>query len=203
MFAALQAPALLSLRVRPMETAIRPLAIELCFDPESDQRLRRVWSRLSAFYGGPQDSELGVRPHITLALFRNKEPEGIPDLAMFLASRLEPFGLRLATVEQFSTTEGVVYLRPEPSAELARAHDLLQELLGQQRDLVHTYYRPGAWHPHCTVAINVPASFLDLVISECRSPQVLGDVQVVRLQVVRYRPATEIVGALLGQHATV
>ena len=49
---------------------MRPLAVELAFDQTSDQRLGRVWSRLLELYGGPKDSELGVLPHITLALFR-------------------------------------------------------------------------------------------------------------------------------------
>lgn len=124
-------------------------------------------------------------------------------LAASFATHLTPFNVSLTTVGQFPTSEGVIYLRPEPSHVLARGHELLHELLGSQRELVHGYYRPGAWQPHCTMAINVPASSIGAVLSACRSPEVLGDVRVVRVRVVRYRPATEIAGALLGQHETV
>jgi hypothetical protein len=53
------------------------------------------------------------------------------------------------------------------------------------------------------MAINVPAELINAVVSECRSPEVLSDVRVERVQVVRYRPATEISGAVFDQHETV
>jgi 2'-5' RNA ligase len=140
---------------------------------------------------------------VTLALFRTSEPEGIVDLAAALAAQLAPFDIHLATVDWFPTSEGVVYLRPEPSLALAGAHELLQDLLGPRLESVDMYYQRGAWHPHCTMAINVPAILIDTVVSACRSPEVLGDVRVTRVQVVRYRPATEIAGMSLGQHETV
>jgi hypothetical protein len=94
-------------------------------------------------------------------------------------------------------------LRPAPSAELSRAHALLHELLGPDRDLVHGYHRPGAWYPHCTMAINVAETFIDAVMSACRSADVLGEVHVARVQIIRYRPATEIAGALLERREAV
>jgi hypothetical protein len=123
-------------------------------------------------------------------------------VAASFAAQLAPFGLSLATVDHFPTAEGVVYLRPDPSPALSRAHDLLHKLLGPQRRLVHTYYQPGAWHPHCTMAINVPPGLINAVVFECQSPDVVGDVRVTRVQVVQYRPATEISEAVLGPHTT-
>lgn len=182
---------------------MKPLAIELAFDSASDQRLGLLWSRLSALYGGPTDSELGVRPHITLALFRSGEPRGLPGVLESLAGELACFDLTLRTVDRFPGSEGVVFLRPEVSAELLRAHTILHGLLAEERDLVHAYYRPGTWHPHCTMAINVPDVLIDTVLSACRSAEALGDVRVARIQAVRYRPATEIGGFWLEQRQTV
>jgi 2'-5' RNA ligase len=176
---------------------MRPLAIELAFDPVSDQRLSELWVRLSALYGGPTDSELGVRPHVTLALFRDAEPADIVGVAESLASELKYFPLNLATVDRFPTGEGVVFLRPEGSADLARAHTLVHNLLAEEADLVHAYYRPGAWHPHCTMASNVPETLVGSVMSACGAAEALGEVVVTRAQVVRYRPATEVWGGLL------
>jgi 2'-5' RNA ligase len=156
-----------------------------------------MWSHLSTLYGGPTDSELGIRPHITLALFRSSEPEDVSDLAGSFAAHLATFDISLATVGRFPTTEGVIYLRPEPSLELARAHAILHELLDQDRQLVDPYYQPGAWQPHCTMAIGVPESLMEVVLSACRSSEALGDVRVARIQVVRYRPATEILRVAL------
>jgi hypothetical protein len=138
-----------------------------------------------------------------LALFRSGEPKNVAELVKPFAAKLTAFDLNFATVGRFPTTEGVVFLRPEPSAELARAHSLAHELLGPDRDLVHAYYRPGAWYPHCTMASNVADPFIDAVMSAGRSAEVLGEVQVARVQIVRYRPAIEIVGALLEQREAV
>jgi 2'-5' RNA ligase len=144
---------------------MRPLAVELAFDHASDQRLGRVWSRLLELYAGPKDSDLGVRSHITLALFRSGEPRNVGDLIQSLAKVVAPFDLNLAVADRSPTSEGVVFLRPEPSRELTRAHAILHELLGPDRGLVHAYYRPPAWTPYCTMAINVAEPFIDAVLS--------------------------------------
>jgi hypothetical protein len=138
-----------------------------------------------------------------LALFRSSEPRDLPGVVQLLARELKCFGLTLGAVDCFPGGEGVVFLQPEASAELTRAHATLHELLRGERDLVHAYYRPGAWRPHCTMALNVPDALIDAVLSACRCPDALGDVQVARIQAVRYRPATEIEGAWLEQRQAV
>jgi len=161
-----------------------------------------VWARVSSLYGGPTDSELGVRPHITLALFRNGEPRNVAGVVESLAGQLACFSLNLATADRFPGSEGTVFLRPNASAELTRAHAILQQVLAGDRELVHRYYQPGTWQPHCTMAINVPEPLIAAVLSACRSPEALGEVLVARIQAVRYRPATEIGGAWLEQRPT-
>ena len=176
---------------------MKPLAIELAFDADSDRCLNQAWSHLSTLYAGTPGSELGVRPHITLALFRDGEPCDLSAVAESLAGQQRPFGLRLASVDHFPGSEGVVFLRPDASDALARAHDKVQELLGEDRNLVDAYYRPEVWQPHCTMAVNVPQERLEAVLSACRCSEARGDVRVDRVQVVRYRPPTEMFEAAL------
>ncbi len=57
---------------------------------------------------------------------------------------------------------------------------------------MHAYYRPGAWHPHCTMAINVAEALMHGVRAACESSVGTGLVRVKRVQVVRYRPATVV-----------
>lgn len=172
--------------------AMRPLAIELAFDADSQRRLNRLWSDLADLYGGPSGDELGVCPHVTLALFRDREPGDLLPVVAALASELAPFELQLSTVDQFHTAEGAVFLRPSASRELSGAHTALQELLGSNRDLVDPYYRPSAWQPHCTLAVTVRESLISAVIAAALAGDAVGPVRVERLQMVRYYPATEI-----------
>ncbi len=177
---------------------MRPLAIELAFDTASDQRLKRAWNDLSIRCSrGLSDSELGLRPHVTLALFRGREPRSLLSVAGALARHLMPFKLNLRSVDRFSGREGVVFLRPDVSDDLARAHDNVQQLLAEDRELVDSYYRPDAWQPHCTMAINIPEAQIGEALSLCQAAEIVGPVDVVRVQVVRYRPPTELFTAVL------
>lgn len=171
---------------------MRPLAIELAFDPDSDQRLRELWSHLSTLYSGPLDSQLGVRPHVTWAVFRRANPRNAVAVGEALAKQLRTFRLDLATVDRFPGSEGVVFLRPAVSSELAHAHALAHELLAEERDLVDPYYRPNSWQAHCTMATNVPDAQMGTVLSACSCLEALGQVWVTRIQLVRYRLVIEV-----------
>ena len=177
---------------------MRPLAIELAFDDASSKRLTRLWTRAARLHDGRPTSELGVRPHVTLALFTEDEPSDPVATVAALAAALGPFDLDLAIIDRFPTDEGVIFLRPDPSPALAHAHALAHDVLGDDRDRVHAYYRLGGWHPHCTMAINVPEARVEPVFAACRA-EGLGTVRITRVQLVRYRPATELaVFALQG-----
>lgn len=172
---------------------MRPLAIELAFDAVSDARLRRVWSSLATTYGGPTTAELGIAPHLTLALFRRDEPIGdLAHVLTALAKRCGPFSMELTTVDGFATSEGVVFLRPALATELTRVHGLLHDLLGADAARVDAYYRPDAWQPHCTMALEVPVERAAAVRTACRAPDATGPVTITRVQLVRYRPATAV-----------
>jgi hypothetical protein len=174
-----------------------PLSIELAFDSESDLRLGALWSRLSAIYGGPKNSDLGVRPHITLAVFRDGEPVDPSGLVASLAHRLTSFPVDLVALDCFPTTEGVVFLRPAQSASLLSAHAALHKLLGRDSDLVHPYYRSAYWNPHCTVATGVPEPLMVAVLAACHPADVFRQVRIERVQAVRYRPVTKLAAAAL------
>lgn len=138
-----------------------------------------------------------MAPHIILAVFRRGEPKSVLELVKRFAVEVAPFVVRLERVDRFPTGEGVV--EPAPSPDLARAHALLHRRLGADGEQVDPYYRPEVWQPHCTMAIHVPESKVDTVIAACRSSDAFGEVSVERMQVVRYRPATELARFELGR----
>lgn len=177
---------------------MRPLAIELTFDAESDERLRRAWHRIGALCERSTAFELGLHPHVTLALFRSDEPTDLGEVVAALAAEVTAFDLHLATVGHFLPAEGVVYLRPDPSFELRRAHALLDDLLGPQRALVDAYYRLDVWQPHCTMAIDVQPESLEAVAAACDANDVRGSVRVQDVRLTRYRPASELRRAALA-----
>ena len=164
-------------------------AVELIFDPESSSRLRALWASLQEIYGAPRHSELGVEPHLALAVFRGGEPSRAEELVERFARTVAPFEIDLVSVETFPTAEGVVYLRAAPCPALLQAHALLHRELRETASRCLEYYRPGAWIPHCTVATDVPAHCTEEVVDDCMRSGALGPVQVQRVGGVQYRPA--------------
>jgi len=174
------------------------LSIELSFDEVSNQQLTDLWNVLGSTYAKRGDSQLGLRPHVSLAVFREDTPRGLEDILQHLAEDRLAFPLRFAGAGAFPTGEGVVFLEAQLSSSLRDAHGTLMELLGSDAPLVHPYYRPAAWKPHCTVATGVPEDSLGDVTAECFSRGYPAEVIVRRVSAVHYHPLEERVSIALG-----
>ena len=176
------------------------LALELSFDPASEHRLHQLWVELSRPSSGPGLLEIGGRPHVSLAVFRQGEPADLERVVSDLAGRLTSFTVTFATVGAFRTDEGVVFLAPGDLRELRRAHEQMLEVLGAESALIAEHYRAASWQPHCTVAFNAPAASLDQIIEACQ-PHTPLEARVQRLSAVRYRPAISVCSTELAYPA--
>lgn len=163
-------------------------SVELAFDEQSNDRLSQLWTDLQRIYGKPQRTELGVRPHISLAVFPRGEPSSLRRQVEALAGSIPPFTIHLSHVDHIPTSEGVVYLAPAPSPELNAAHQLFHAL---EHEGCSRYYLPGQWVPHCTVATDVPSEQIASVRAACVNSEVFQEVLVRAVCGVEYRPATE------------
>ena len=70
--------------------AQKNVAVELFFESTSERRLRELWASLEAIYGDDHESELGVRPHLSLTVFPGGEPEFLKAELQSLASPIRP-----------------------------------------------------------------------------------------------------------------
>ena len=184
-----------------MDARAQAVAVELSFDSASEDRLRGIWAQLERHYVKRGVAELGIRPHVSLAVFRTGTPVDLEGLVASLAANLRSFRLDLGQVSAFPTSEGVVFLEPVASPELLAAHRILMALLGDAKSLVDPYYREDVWMPHCTVAIGVHEQDLSRVIDACRSANALGPVKVCRVSAVQYRPTVELHTSEIQGHA--
>ncbi len=175
-----------------MRVGTQTLAVELSFDPSSEERLTATWARLSREYVRCDSSELGVRPHLSLAVFHRRRPSDLGKLISNLAAGLRPFRLQFGQIGAFRKAEGVVFIEPEASPELLAAHRILMADLAEEEALVHPLYRKDAWVPHCTLATGVPMEEIERIIDVCRSTDPLGPVTVCRVAMVQYRPPIEL-----------
>lgn len=130
-------------------------AVVLHLDDDTDAAVRRVWARLEE-EGVPSVATTygpGYRPHLTLAIVDTPHPG-------LLAERLRPrldavpgLDLTLSSLGFFLTPPGPAYLAVTPSRHLLGLHESVHDVLTTADSW--SYYRPGSWVPHCTLAMGV------------------------------------------------
>jgi 2'-5' RNA ligase len=127
-------------------------------------------------------------------MFRDAEPADALELVTGLVAAIPPFPLDLSSVGTFPGSEGVVFLKPERSIELAHAHQVFCNLLESERHLLPPHYEPASWQPHCTLALGVPEALLPDVMRAADPSGIFGSVRVERVQVNRYFPIAGVCG---------
>jgi 2'-5' RNA ligase len=135
------------------------LALELTLDDEADAAVREVWESLeragirslASLHGGEID------PHVSLVV--SDDVEAMRALGPELGEVVRMAGpqvLALDAIGLFAVEEPALYLAVTPNERLLRLHAETAELLRGRGVALWPEYRPGAWVPHCTVAIGVP-----------------------------------------------
>jgi len=173
-------------------------AVEAYYDPTTDERVRGLWEALAR--AGISDSmfAIGARPHISLAVFDDLDPDTLREEVAAFARNTPPLAVTLAAVGIFPGEEGVVYLAPVVTMELLELHARFHRRL---RDLgleSAAYYCPGDWVPHCTVATGLPPDKVSLAVEACRSHDVFTTGQLTAVSLVEFRPVWEICVCPLG-----
>jgi len=174
-----------------------PFAIELYFDPVTEQAMRAVWHTLAAAGLTATLPASGARPHVSLAVCPTLAPEAYRDELAGFARGAAPLDLTLASVGTFPGAEGVVFLAPVVTRPLLRLHAALHRRLAS-RAASWPYYRPGHWVPHCTVAADLPPERVPSAVDLCRrAPLPLrGRLEAVGL--VAFRPVAHLYTYPLG-----
>ena len=181
-------------------------AVELFCDPKSERAVCEIWDGLGAALGKPSLSELGARPHVSLAVYSDdldasglsKRLHGFSKQLRDFAGSVAPFEFKLSSVGTFPGSEGVVFLAPVATRQLLAVHARFHEVFSQYDESGAAYYLPGNWVPHCTVAIDLAAPEVMEAIAYCREAfqPVTGKFQEIGL--VEFRPVRELNTYKLG-----
>ena len=174
-----------------------PFAVELHFDDPSRGELASVWSALAEVAGRPRRTELGIAPHVSVAVLPDR-PRGLDLAIQSLARSLPAFDLHLDRIDHFPGDEGVVFIGVVPQPDLLQVHEQVNGLLERLGAANLPHYQPGRWRPHCTVATDVPPALLPQVLSAASSLRRPEVVRAVSLCGVGYRPAKLDFTAALG-----
>ena len=167
-----------------------PFAVELYFDPSIEKRIRDAWKAIDA--AGISDSMLkgGYRPHVSLGVCDQLEPNLLAQELSTFAASIAPFALLFSSIGTFPTSEGVVFLGVTVTEQLlnvhARFHEIFKKYAQEQRE----YYTVGRWVPHCTLAFGLSEHEIAETVTICRRIPLPISTEVKEIGMVKVSPAS-------------
>ncbi len=167
-------------------------AVELYFDNKTEKSVRDLRQTLFEEGISPTLSGLGDRPHISLAVFSNVDPDGLTALTKAYADQIEPFNFQLSAVGTFPTDENVLFLTPAPTRQLLLCHQNFHDQLAESKFSSSPYYMPANWVPHCTVEMNIPAEQLPKAVDVCKKAFKPLRGQFQEIGVIEFRPVKHL-----------
>ena len=164
-------------------------AIELSFDADSENRIAQLPTLIK---GGLGLDRLGIRPHISLAVFRPPvDRANLASCMEILSQRTTRFEIEFSSVGAFPGDEGVVFIAPVVTRELLATHELLHAILSDYVLFPDALYSPARWVPHCTVAHGLASSDVSPAVDVARSSNAFGRATVERVTLVEFPPVHE------------
>ncbi|EJV88018.1 2'-5' RNA ligase family protein [Bacillus mycoides] len=175
-------------------------AIIATFDCVSTNKVRELQNELTNII---ETNELaGVEPHITLADYKEL------DVNLY-TKRLEEF---VAFQENISTvtfpsvgtfpTNGTIFLAPTITDELLRLHHSYHDYFKIFHDNPQSYYVPGKWIPHCTIANGLNLNQF-LSVMECiyeKFDVTLASIEKLKLIKVNYEDGSAVSSSILAEY---
>ncbi|MCZ6942763.1 2'-5' RNA ligase family protein [Bacillus mycoides] len=175
-------------------------AIIATFDCVSTNKVRELQDELTNII---ETNELaGVEPHITLADYKELNVN-------LYTKRLEEF---VAFQENISTvtfpsvgtfpTNGTIFLAPTITDELLRLHHSYHDYFKIFHDNPQSYYVPGKWIPHCTIANGLNLNQF-LSVMECiyeKFDVTLASIEKLKLIKVNYEDGSAVSSSILAEY---
>lgn len=126
-------------------------AVEMFFDPASDERVREVWERIAKAGLPSRLLDNGSTPHVSLGVCAELDPVAFAPQLREFAARERRISARLVSVATFANREGVVFFGVVATRDLLELHERFDEMFARAAHGPWEYYRPGRWVPHCTL----------------------------------------------------
>ncbi|MED1555877.1 2'-5' RNA ligase family protein [Bacillus paramycoides] len=125
-------------------------AIIATFDSVFTNKITALQNELANLIGTNQLA--GVEPHITIADYNELDVNlYIEKLKEFVAIQENMAAVTFPSVGTFPTN-GTIFLAPTITDELLRLHHSYHNYFKTFHDNLNSYYVPGKWVPHCTIA---------------------------------------------------
>lgn len=163
-------------------------AVELYFDQEMENRILAFRDSIYKLGLNPVLGKMGDRPHISLAVFTDADPEQLIRITSEFSKGQHKFEVQLDAVGMFATPSNVVYLSPTPTLQLLALHQAYHKILSKEKINSSRYYFFERWMPHCTIEFELPDDQFDLALRLCKNNFTTIRGQFASLGVIAFRP---------------
>jgi 2'-5' RNA ligase len=161
--------------------------VHLTFDAPSQAALREVQQSLKgAGLPHPATLEQDMTPHLTLAGF-DEFDKGV--LVEALTDDLEEtlsFPMTFASLGAFTGESSILFLAPVVTKALLLLHERVYTVVVAHVRDSHAHYAPGAWIPHCTLALGLTSSQLAEGVKQLSDVRLPLQTRVTKVQLVAY-----------------
>ncbi len=145
------------------------MACDICLflDSSTENEIRRAWSILrTRGYSSPL-LRSGGKPHLTLAIWEDLDPNLVLDDLRDFAKTHRSFPVTFSTIATFGPESGTVFLGPVFTPPLIIVHDQLYRIFEEVKDYSENLYRPGSWVPHCSLTLGLAPDVLPDALITC------------------------------------
>lgn len=147
-------------------------------------------------------TRLGAVPHLSLAIYDDFDLEaGIARLGAFAAA-VAPLPLRLAGLGVFAGVSHVLFAAPVVTEALLALHRRFHDEFAPPGAACHAHYRPGAWVPHVTLALNLTGAQLQAGVAAIAPRWTPFETELTAVRLIRYHPVETLFRRALGAAAS-
>ncbi|HHT7240054.1 MULTISPECIES: 2'-5' RNA ligase family protein [Bacillus] len=175
-------------------------AIIATFDCVFVNKVRKLQNELMNIIGTNQLA--GVEPHITLADYNELDVNLYTEkLKEFVAFQENIAAATFPSVRTFPTNR-TIFLAPTITDELLRFHHSYHDYFKTFHDNSNSYYVPGKWVPHCTIANGLNSNqFLSVMEYIYEKIDVtIASIEKLKLIKVNYENGSAISSSILAEY---
>lgn len=110
----------------------------------------------------------GKRPHITIADYEELDKERFIELVDRVYEDKEKIDMILSILGTFIDT-GILFIAPTLSIELSNLHRNHHGYFREFTNKEESFYMPGRWSPHCTIASRLSEENMVQAFRHCKS----------------------------------
>ena len=169
-----------------------PFAVQLYFDAVTETAIRDIWRELAERGISTYMYTSGNRPHISLAIYQEIEVGVCQDRLKTFAGAYPTFQSIMPNLGIFPSQASVLFVGPTVTPQLLDIHNRVHTLLSDIGSAPVSYYLPGYWNPHCTLAMDLPPENVPPAVSVSMSLSFPIACQVEEIGLIEFRPVKEL-----------